>query len=120
MNSLLESSYTGILALQERDSLSAELVEFEIQWLYVLFCSSYSGIPHYSTIQGARTVLLIDDARGKLVHIIGENETQYQIASLLNDLTALSILHISEEFSNYVEALKSDLIMGRITQPDLP
>ena len=119
-NSLLESSYTGILALQAQDSLNAELVKFEIQWLYVMFCSSYSGIPHYSTIQGARTVSLIDEARSKLVRIIGENETQYQIARILSDLSDHSILTISDEFSNYTEALKSDLIMGRITRPDLP
>ena len=118
--SLLDNTYTGILALQEQDSLNAELVKFEIQWLYVLFCSSYSGIPHYSTIQGARTVLLIDDARGKLVHILGENEAQYQIANTLNDPSVSSRFKISADFSNYIEVLKSDLILGRITRPDLP
>ncbi len=118
--SLLDNTYSGILALEEQDSLNAELVKFEIQWLFVLFSSSYSGIPHYSTIQGARTVLLIDDARGKLVRIIGENETQYQIAGIINDLSASSLLQFSNEFSNYIEALKSDLILGRITRPDLP
>ncbi len=119
-NSLLERSYTGILALQAQDSLNAELVKFEIQWLYILFCSSYNGIPHYSTIQGAQTVSLVDNARSKLVRIIGENETQYQISRILNDLNDHSILTINDEFSNYIEALKSDLIMGRITRSDLP
>ncbi|MCK5115322.1 MAG: O-antigen ligase family protein [Candidatus Aegiribacteria sp.] len=119
-SSLLDNAHSGILALEEQDSLNAELVKFEIQWLFVLFSSSYSGIPHYSTIQGARTVTLIDDARGKLVHIIGENETQYQIAGILNDLSASSLLQFSDEFSSYIEALKSDLILGRITRPDLP
>ena len=118
--SLLHNSYTGILALQEQDSLNAELVKYELQWLYVLFCTSYSGMPHYSPAQGAQTVSLIADARTRLVSIIGENETQYQIARILNDLSDHSILRISDEFSNYIEALKSDLIMGRITQPDLP
>ena len=120
VNSLLERSYTGILALQEQDSLNAELVELEIQWLYILFGSSYTGIPHYSTIQGSRTVSLIDDTRTRLVQIIGENETQYRLARILNDISDHSILRISDEYLNYIEALKSDLIMGRITRPDLP
>jgi len=119
--SLFHNSYSGILALEEQDSLNAELVLFEIQWLYVLFCSSYDGVPHYSTVQGAQTVSLIADAREKLVHILGESETQYQIASMLNDLADdHSTLCISDEFSYYTEALRNDLIMGRITRPDLP
>ena len=118
--SLLDNSYSGILALEEQDSLNAELVKFELQWLYILFCSSYNDIPHYSTAQGARTVSLIADARTRLVDILGEIETQYQIASILNELSDHSILRISDEFSIYIEALKNDLIMGRISQPDLP
>jgi len=118
--SLFHNSYSEILALEEQDSLNAELVLFELQWLYVLFCSSYNGVPHYSTVQGAQTVSLIADAREKLVPILGESETQYQIASMLNDLADHSILCISGEFSYYTEALRNDLIMGRITRPDLP
>ncbi|NOQ21929.1 MAG: hypothetical protein GQ565_04675 [Candidatus Aegiribacteria sp.] len=119
-SSLLDNSYTGILALEEQDSLNAEIVKFEIQWLFVLFCSSYSDIPHYSAVQGAQTVLLIADARRKLVHLIGENEAQYQIGRILNDLSNQVTIQVSGEFSNYIEVLKSDLIMGRITLPDLP
>ncbi|MEN8209697.1 MAG: tetratricopeptide repeat protein, partial [Candidatus Fermentibacteria bacterium] len=118
--SLFHDSYSGILGIEEQDSLNAESVKLEIQWLYVLFCSSYNGIPHYSLVQGARTVSLIGDAREKLVNIIGESETQYQIASMLNDLSDNPIIQIGDESSNYIEALRSDLIMGRITQPDLP
>lgn len=118
--SLFHNSYSEILALEQQDSLNAELVLFEIQWLYVLFCSSYNGVPHYSTVQGARTVSLIADAREKLVYILGESETQYQIASMLNDLSDNPALSISDEFSYYIEALRNDLIMGRITRPDLP
>ncbi|MCK5064645.1 MAG: hypothetical protein KAQ97_05145, partial [Candidatus Fermentibacteraceae bacterium] len=119
-NSLLYNSYTGILALEEQDSLNAEMIKFEIQWLYVLFCSSYSDVPHYSTVQGARIVILLADARKRLVQIIGENETQYQIGNMLNYLSDQIAYQESSEFSNYIEALKSDLIMGRITLPDLP
>ncbi len=118
--SLFEDSYTGILALQEQDSLNAEMIKFEIKWLYVLFCSSYNGIPHYSIDQGERIVLRLADARRRLVQIIGENETQYQIGSMLNDHSNRGLFRESGEFSQYIEALKSDLIMGRITQPDLP
>lgn len=118
--SLLYNSYYGILALEEQDSLNIEMLKLEIQWLYIFFCSSYGGIPHYSTLQGARTVMLLSDARGRLVQIIGENETQYQIGSILNDLSLQRDFQENAEFCNYTEALKSDLILGRITQPDLP
>lgn len=118
--SLFADSYTGILALQEQDLLNMEMIKFEIKWLYVLFCSSYNGIPHYSIDQGERIVLLLADARRRLVQIIGENETQYQIGSMLNDDSNQRIFQESGEFSNYIEALKSDLIMGRITEPHLP
>lgn len=113
-SSLFDDSYRGILELEAQDSLNAEMIKFEIQWLYVLFCSSYYGIPHYTAIQGERTISLMVDARNRLVDIIGENETQYQIGSMLNDLSDLTINRVSGEFTEYIEALKSDLIMGRI------
>ncbi len=119
-SSLLEESYYGILELEAQDSLSAELIEFEIQWLYILFCSSYNSIPHYSTVQGAKIVSLLINARGRLVELIGENEAQYRIGRILNDLSDLTTSRVSGEFTLYIEALKTDLILGRIIPPDLP
>jgi O-antigen ligase len=118
--SLLENSYSGVLALEAQDSLNAEMIKLDIQWLYIFFCSSYNGIPHYSTVQGEQIVSLLVDTRKRLVDIIGENEAQYQISSMLNDLSILSPFLVRGGNTIYMEALRSDLIMGRINQPDLP
>jgi hypothetical protein len=55
-----------------------------------------------------------------LVDIIGENEAQYKISSILNDLSVQSPFLVKGSTTIYSEALKNDLIMGRINQPDLP
>ena len=118
--SLLEDSYSGVLALEAQDSLNAEMIKLDIQWLYILFCSSYGGIPHYSTVQGEQIISLLVDSRIRLVDIIGENETQYQIGSILNNMSNRSPFLVRGANTIYMEALKSDLIMGRISRPDLP
>lgn len=118
--SLLDDSYEGIITLETKDSLNAETIKLEIQWLYILFSSSFSGIPNYSSIQVVRIISLLADARVKLVEIVGEDEAQYQISSMLGYLSEQDILQVDGIFSNYQEALRNDLIMGRINEPDLP
>jgi O-antigen ligase len=118
--SMLGDSFSGILELQAQDSSDAEMIEVEIQWLFTFFCSSYNGIPHYSTSQGSQTVSMMADARVRLVALIGENETQYQLVGILDDLTDIAFSRVDDQFLSNIELLKSDLIMGRITQTDLP
>lgn len=118
--SLLEDSYSGVLALESQDSLNAEMVKLEIQWLYVFFCSSLNCTPHYSAVQCDQIISLLLDARMKLVDIVGEDEAQYQIGSMLNDLSLRSPFLTGSGFTVQQEALRSDLVMGRISQPDLP
>jgi hypothetical protein len=92
----------------------------EIQWSFLYFASSYSGIPHYSTRQAGILVLMLADYRDELVELLGESETQYRLGWMLSQVYESDLLNISGEFSGYIDALKSDLTMGRITRPDLP
>ncbi len=119
-SSLLDYSYKGIIALEAADSLNAEMIKLEIQWLYILFSSSFAGTPNYSSVQIVRIVSLLADARVRLVELVGEDETQYQISSMLKNLSDKGIPQVDGIFSNYLETLRNDLIMGRITEPDLP
>ena len=118
--SLLEDSYSGLLALESQDSLNAELIKLEIQWLYVFFCSSLSSIPYYSAVQSDQILSLLIDARMRLVDIIGEDEAHYQIGSMLNDLSIRSRFLAGGRSTVQLEALRSDLVTGRISRPDLP
>lgn len=118
--SLMASSYDNMRTLVAEDSLNTEMILLEIEWLFIFFCNSYKGIPHYSNQQAALLVSMLADSRAELVAVAGESEAQYMLGWALDRLNRSRMLQVSGEFSGYVDALRSDLIMGRITGSDLP
>lgn len=118
--SLLDSCYRTVTSLSSADSLGGDMIIMEIEWLFILFSSSYTDIPHYSNTQSAALVSMLADARNRLVEAVGESEAQYMLGWMFSRIEDDGLLNVSGEFGGYVEALRSDLTMGRITRPDLP
>ncbi|MFO8183024.1 MAG: O-antigen ligase family protein [Candidatus Aegiribacteria sp.] len=118
--SLMGSSYDNLRTLVMEDTSDSEMVLLEIKWLFIFFCNSYKGIPHYSNQQAGRLVSMLADSRAELVELTGESEAQYMLGWALDRLNRSGMLQVSGEFSGYVDALRSDLTMGRITGSDLP
>ncbi|MBN2587674.1 MAG: hypothetical protein JXR55_10300, partial [Candidatus Fermentibacteraceae bacterium] len=118
--SLIEENFNLMNALVEQDSVDADMLLMEIEWLYLFFSSSYSGIPHFSTLQAGRVVSMLADSRDGLVELLGEDETQYRLGWMFTRFFESYLLDVPGEFSGYLEALRSDLTMGRINRPDLP
>lgn len=118
--SMMESSYDDLRTLVTGDTLSTEMILLEIEWLFLFFCNSYKGIPHYSNQQADLLVSMLADARAELVALTGESEAQYMLGHALDRLNRSGMLQVSGEFAGYVHALRSDLTMGRITGSDLP
>jgi hypothetical protein len=118
--SLLEEQYMNLSSMVASDSLDADMRLMEIQWLFVYFASSYSGIPHYSNYQAGVLVSMLADSRDELVLLLGESETQYRLGWMLSNLYDSDLLEVTGEFVGYLDALRSDLTMGSITRPDLP
>ncbi len=118
--SLIEENYSFMNTLVRQDSLDADMLLMEIEWLFLFFGSSYSGVPHFSTQQAGRVVSMLADSRDRLVELLGESEAQYRLGWMLTRLYESDLLDVTGEFSGYLEALRSDLTMGRIARPDLP
>ncbi len=117
---LLDSELDHLIELAHGDSAGVEPLVNEMAWLFVLFSSSYSAMPHYNISQTARVVDMLADEREILVGKAGEEETRYMLARMLETLQNSWILNVDGSFREYVDALKNDLIVGRISRPDLP
>ena len=118
--SLLQRSYGGLLELEAEDTTTTAMLEFRIQWLFVLFAGSYTEVPHYSSYQTSEIVRMMGEARRKLSGIAGEDQTSYLIGRILSNELILPYIVVRGDFYGYLETLKNDLVLNRIQDSDLP
>lgn len=117
---MLQENWMRLREHVSADTLDADRILAEIEWLFILYSASFSGIPHYSSMQSATVVNMLADARERLAGVLGENETQYRLGLMFSRLYESRMLDVQGEFFGYIEALRGDLTVGRITRPDLP
>ena len=112
--SVLDSAYSGLLQIESENPDNPELQKLKIAWFYTLFKSFYSENPMFSSEQTQYAANNLRNSRVSLVNILGETETKYQIGSMLDGLDAITNCLHNPEYSQYIEILGSDLMMGRI------
>ena len=112
--SVLDSAYSGLLQIESENPDNPELQKLKIAWFYTLFKSFYSENPLFSSEQTQYVANNLRNSRVNLVNILGETETKYQIGSMLDGLDAVTNCLHNPEYSQYIDILGSDLMMGRI------
>ena len=112
--SLLERAYSGLVQLESENPNNPELLKLKIAWFYTLFLSFYIENPVFSSEQILYVAGGLRNSRENLVYILGETETRYQIGSMLDGFDAVTNNLFNPEYSQYIEILKTDLVMGRI------
>lgn len=112
--SLLERAYSGLVQLESENPDNLELQKLKIAWFYTLLISLYFNNPTFSSEQTRYIAEGLRSSRGKLVEILGETETRYQIDSMLDGMDPSVNCLLNPAYSQYVEILRTELVMGRI------
>jgi len=117
---ILHRNWTDLSGIVAADTMDADRLLMEMEWLFIFYSASFAGVPHYSSMQSAAVVNMLADDRDRLTVILGENETQYRVGLMFGMLEEARLLNVQGEFRGYIESLRGDLTLGRITRPDLP
>lgn len=112
--SFLERAYSGLVQLESENPDNPELQKLRIAWFYTLLLSFYFQNPTFSPEQTMYIADGLRSSRSNLVEILGETETRYQIGSMLDGMDTVVNSLLNPEYSQFVEILKIDLVMGRI------
>ncbi|MCK4806522.1 MAG: hypothetical protein KAT09_02690, partial [Candidatus Aegiribacteria sp.] len=112
--SLLERAYSGLVQLESENPDNPELQKLKIAWFYTLLLSFYYQNPTFSSEQSQYIADGLRSSRGNLVEILGETETRYQIGSMLDSMDRVVDYMLNPLYSQYVEILRTDIVMGRI------
>ncbi|MCK4506446.1 MAG: O-antigen ligase family protein [Candidatus Aegiribacteria sp.] len=112
--SLLEKAYSGLLQLESENPDNPELQKLKIAWFYTLLLSFYIENPTFSSEQTLYIADGLRSSRRNLVELLGETETRYQIGSMLDGMDAVVNCLLNPEYGQYVEILRTDIVMGRI------
>lgn len=112
--SILEKAYSGLLQLESENPDDPELQKFKIAWFYTLLISFYFQNPTFSSEQTLYIADGLRSSRGNLVEILGETETRYQLGSMLDGMDSGVNCLFNSTYSQHIEILRTDLVMGRI------
>lgn len=112
--SVLGRAYAGLLQLETENQDDPELIKLEIAWFYTIYLSFYSDDPYFTVEQSYYVLNRLRSAREKLVCLLGEMETVYQIGRMLDRMPTISGVFSDPQFGQYAECLRNDLVTGSI------